>query len=208
MQTGYCQNRDFGIWYGFNAEHSISKKIEIDLAAVLRTFNNATRTDQAFFEGGITYKLNKHLSASGSYRFTEKIESNSRFYPRHKLFADIKATLPSGNFIFSSRFRFQYQNKTFIEKASDEIPDYHFRIKLKAVYIITQFPLNPYLYFESFSQLFANAHRFSDKNRFAAGVECKITQKQSVDAGYMLQRDFEPHISDMYIVSINYNIKF
>jgi hypothetical protein len=208
MQTGYCQDDDFGLWYGLNAEYQINKKIEIDLSAILRTYNKASKIDQAFLEGGISYKFNKYLSVGGSYRYSDKNEGSAGFYARHKLFADIKGTLPKGNFSLSLRLRYQYQKRTLIERLSDEIPDYHGRIKLKAAYNIPAFPLNPYLYVETFSRLFAESDHFIDKDRFAAGIECKITRKQSIEAEYIFQRDFEPHLSDINVVSINYNIKF
>ena len=69
--SAFPQKDDFGIWYNINAEHKISKKIELDLDACLRTFKDASRIEEAFLEAGIAYKLNKYFSAGASYRFTE-----------------------------------------------------------------------------------------------------------------------------------------
>jgi hypothetical protein len=202
------QDSGFGIWYGLNAEFAINKKIEIDLSGNLRTYNKGKNIDQTFLEGGLTYKFNKYLSTEVSYRFTEKVERDQNFYPRHKLFLTFKGTLPAGNFDFSSRVMLQYQNKTYIEKLSDEIPEYALRIKLKAIYRIPSFPVNPYLYYESFSGLNGSSTHIIDKERFSAGFELKITRMQSVDIEYILQRDFEPRIYNMNIISLNYNLKF
>ena len=89
----YSQEKDFGIWYGISAEHKISKKIEIDLSANIRTFENASKIDEAFLEGGLTYSLNKNLSLAGSYRLIKSLENNDLYYLRHKYFFDLKGVL-------------------------------------------------------------------------------------------------------------------
>lgn len=204
----YSQSDDFGIWYGFNAGYSLAKKLDINVSTVIRTFNNASKIEQAYLEGGVSYKFNKYFTTAVSYRIINNLEDDSEFHIRHKWFADIKGSFPLGNFSFSARFRFQVQTKTFFENAKDRIPDYHGRIKLKAVYKIPEFPVNPYLCIESFSPLFENSERLIDKNRFTSGFEYKITKKHLMEAEYIFQRDFLPHLADMHIISINYNIKF
>jgi hypothetical protein len=207
-EKGAAQNSDFGIWYGLNGEISVGKKLEIDLSGCFRTFEKAARLEETFIEGGVTYKFNKYLSAAGSYRFTEQAEDSYGFYPRHKIFAGLKATLPAGNFKLSARLMFQYMQKTFIKKQSDEGPDYHGRLKLKANYKIPAFPVNPYVYYELFSPMFDNSTMFIDKERFSAGIELKITRKQALELEYIYQRDFEPKLNNENIVSLNYNFKF
>jgi len=208
MKPAICQDSAFGIWYGLNAEYAFAKKFEADLSGSLRTYNQGKNIEQSFLEGGLTYKFNKYFSSSLSYRFTEKIERDDNFYPRHKLFVSAKGTLPAGNFSFSSRLMLQYQNKTYIEKLSDEIPQYALRVKLKAIYRIPSFPVNPYLYYESFSGLNGESTHVIDKERFSAGFELKITRVHSVDLEYILQRDFEPKVYNFNIISLNYNLKF
>jgi hypothetical protein len=207
-QLVYSQSDDFGIWYGFNVDHSLSKKLELNALANIRTFDNASKIEEAFLEGGVSYKFNKYLSTAGSYRITENLEDDSEYHIRHKWFADVKGTLPLENFSFSARFMFQVQTKTFYENEADKIPDYHGRIKLKALYKIPEFPVNPYLSIESFFVLFENSERLIDKNRFTLGFEYKIAKKHAVEAEYIFERDFLPHISDIHIVAISYNLKF
>jgi hypothetical protein len=207
-EIGFSQTKDFGIWYGLNGEFSVSKKLEIDVSGSLRTFEKAAKVEETFIEGGVSYKFNKYLSALVSYRFTEQVEDSYGFYPRHKLFAGIKATLPAGHFNFSSRLLMQYQQKTFIKKQSGDGPDYHGRLKLKANYKIPSFPVNPYLYYELFSPMFGNSSRFIDKERISAGFELRITNSQAVELEYVFQRDFVPKLADENIISLNYNFKF
>lgn len=208
LQAGYSQGDDFGIWYGINAELRLVKKLDVNVSTVVRTFDNASKIEQGYLEGGVSYKFNKYLSFAASYRIINTVENDSRYHLRQKWFTDIKGSYPVGKFSFSARFRFQVQTRTFIEKVADKIPDYHARIKFKAIYKIPDFPVNPYLCYESFSPLFSNSDRLIDKNRFTAGAEYKISKMHSIEAEYIYQRDYMPQLADMNIVSITYNIKF
>jgi len=203
-----AQKKDFGIWYEFSAEHKLTKKLQVDLSTNVRTFNKASKIDEAFLEGGLDYSFSKYLSVEGSYRLTKKVENNNKYYFQHKVFADIKGNLPLGNFRFIGRLRFQTRTKTYIQDEIDKYPDYTGQIKLKVIYKTPTFPVDPYIYVESFRPMFSEKSGTVGKNRFSAGMELKITKQHSVEIEYIFQRDFQPHISDINIISVNYNIKF
>lgn len=205
--SAIAQKKDFGIWYGVSAEEKLTDKIDIDLSTRIRTFGNASKIEEAFLEGGLAYSFNKHLAIAGSYRLTENIEDNNSYYFRHKWLLDFKGNLPVSDFSFSCRLRFQTRIKTFIKDENDKFPDYTGRIKLKALYKTPSFPVNPYVYAESFFPMFSDNTRTIEKNRFAAGIEFSISKRHSIEAEYIFQRDYLPHISDINIISINYNIK-
>jgi len=204
----FGQEKDFGIWYGISAEHKLSKKLKVDLSTDVRTFKNASKIDEAFIEGGLTYSLSKHLGITGSYRLTDRIENNNSYYYQHKFLFDIKGSADPGNFSISARFRFQARTKTYFKDITEDHPDYTGRFKLKAVYKTPSFPLNPYVYFESFCPMFSSNSGKIGKTRYSAGVDLSITKMHSVSVEYIFQRDYIPHLSDMNIVSLNYNIKF
>jgi hypothetical protein len=199
---------DFGIWYSVTAEKKLVKNLGLDLDANVRTINNASKIEEAFFDIGLSYNLNKYLSAAVSYRFTEFKEKDELFHPRHKWFADLKGKLPLGNFDFSARLRFQQRYKTYFRDQNDKESKEAGRIKLKILYNIPSFPVNPYLSSELFFPMFTQSERSVEKNRFMAGIEYKIAKKHSFDLEYMFQRDYFPHISDINIVSFCYNLKF
>jgi len=206
--AGFSQSKDFGIWYGISAEHKFSKKLELDLSANLRTFSNASKIDEAFLEGGLTYNLKKHLSVAGSYRLSKNVENNNSLYYQHKIFLDLKGSLPLGKINLSGRLRFQTRTKTYITSESDKFPDYTGRIKFKALFKTQTFPVDPYIYAETFCPMFSDKSGTIGKNRFSAGVEISILKKHSVDLEYIFQRDYQPHLSDINILSVNYDIKF
>ncbi|MBK8884290.1 MAG: DUF2490 domain-containing protein [Bacteroidales bacterium] len=204
----YSQESDFGAWYEVNAEKSFSKKFDISGAFMVRTFDNASKIDQLFFELGASYSLNKYLGFAASYRIGNYVEDDYLYHVRNKWFTDIKGTLPAGNFVFSARVRFQILARTYIEDPGDDKVEYDGRIRLKGVYKIPDFPVNPYLSFETFTPLFRNEGRFVDKSRTSVGLEFKLSKKHAIDAEYIYQRDNVPHLSIMHIISLGYTFKF
>lgn len=206
--SSYAQDTDFGIWYGVNLKHELIKNLDLEASGMLRTFQNASSTDQWFLEIGPEYKLNNYLSFAGSYRFTRKLEDDLLLHPQHKLFFDVKGTLGLSDLSFIARLRYQVRYRTYFENVDDKIPDQTLRVRLKGIYKIPSFPLNPYFYFESFIPLNKEPERFVGKNRIAVGAELKIFKGHSFEAEYIFERDWLPSISDIGIISLGYNLKF
>jgi hypothetical protein len=204
----YAQDNDFGLWYEVNAEKSVSKKFDISGTFMVRTFDNASTLDQAFLELGASYNLNKYVGFAVSYRIGNYLEDDDYYHIRHKWFADVKGSLPLNHFVLSARLRLQLMAKTYVEDESDDRAEYDGRFKLKGVYKIPDFPVNPYLSFETFSPLFRNEGRLIDKSRSTVGFEYKISKKHAVDAEYIYQRDEYPHLSILHIISLSYTFKF
>jgi hypothetical protein len=205
---GISQNDDFGVWYGISTSMSIKKKLDLEFQTQLRTFKNATKIDEGYLDGGIEYQWRKNVSFALNYRLSEVYEKDLDYHIRHKWFADIKAEHDIGNINLSGRFRLQRQDKTYFDSESDKIPDYHGRIRLKLEYKTPSFPLNPYIYVESFIRMFEYSDKRNDKNKYSAGITYKISKKQSIDAEYVFQRDYEPHLSDINLIAIEYKLKF
>ena len=204
----YSQDDDFGIWIGVDATHKLVKKLDAEISGCVRTFNNTSKIEQSFLEAGIQYDLNKYFSLSGSYRITSNLEDDSKYYFRHKIFLDAKASIPLGNFSFSGRARLQRTTKTYIEDEEDLIAGYFGRLKIKADYYIPSSPLKPYIYCEPFIPISPDSGHKISKNRLSAGFQLRITSKSSLDAGYIFQRDYQPKMADENILSIAYKLKF
>ena len=204
----YCQESDFGLWYGADAEYSLNKKIDFNLSAKIRTYKNGSELDQAYMEFGTSCNFNKYLSVAGSYRLINKREEKSEYHFRHDLFADIKGSYPLKNFSFSLRLRFQTEVRTYYENEEDKIPKYVGRVKLKCVYNIPKFPVNPYASIETFSPLFESSDVYFVKSRYTLGLEFKLNKKNSIETEYILQAIYYPDLVNVHIISLNYNFKF
>ncbi len=204
----YSQDTDFGLWYEVKAEKSLNKKFEITGSVMVRTFEDASIIEEAFTEIGASYRLNKYIGFALSYRIGNYLEDDDLYHIRHKWFGDIKGSLPAGQFVFSARLRLQMIARTYIEDEKDDRAEYDGRLRLKAVYKIPDFPVNPYLSFETFSPVFRNEGRLIDKSRSAVGLEFKITSKHYLETEYVYQRDTYPNLSILNIISLSYTFKF
>jgi len=206
--TAGAQEDDFGIWYSANAKVGVTQRLEAEICAELRTFRNAGTIEQGFVEAGIEYKLADFASVEGAYRITSALEDDSKYYFQHKFFLGLKGNLKTGRFTFQGRLRMQARVRTYLEEVEDQYPDYTGRLRFKATYRTQSFPLNPFIYTETFIPLNKEPERFVGKNRLAGGVEYKISGKHSVEAVYIYQRDYLPRIADEHILNIGYNFKF
>lgn len=207
-QISFAQDDDFGLWFQIDGEHKFGKKLELDLSTALRTYHNTSEVQEAFLEGGLTYKFNQYVSAAASYRFTEFREDDEAYYPRHKWFATVTGKLPLGDLDISARFKFQQRFKTYYEDENDKIPKEHGRIKLKALYNIPSFPVNPYIASELFFAMFDENVSGVDRCRYMAGMEYNLSKKHSLELEYMFERDYYPKMSDINVISLNYKFEF
>ncbi len=203
-----AQEDDFGIWYSADAKVGVTRRLDAEISAELRTFNNAGRIEQGFLEAGIEYRIADWASVEGAYRITNSLEDDASYYLQHKFFLGVKSSLKAGRFTFQGRFRMQARIRTYLEEVEDQYPDYAGRLRLKATFKTPSFPLNPFIYTETFIPLNKEPERFIGKNRLAAGVEYRISKKHSVEAAYIYQRDYLPEIADEHIFNIGYNFKF
>lgn len=199
---------DFGMWFATNIDYGLFKKVDFKFTGSIRTFNNTSQIEQSFFELGLQYKLSKNFSLSGSYRFTNSLEDNDRYYYRHKLMFDLNSSVQFNNLSVSARGRVQRMTRTYIENEDDLLAQYTARIKIKTAYRLPGIPIKPYVSFESFTDISPEFGPFIGKYRFSAGAEFKVTRVISIDAGYIIQRDYVPNINNEHIVSVDINFKF
>lgn len=203
-----AQENDFGIWANVDAEVGLSKKLDLQFSGSLRSYNKTSEIEQFFFEGGVQYKIWKFLSVATAYRFINRLEDNGFYYGRHKLFIDATGSFPARSFSFSGRIRLQRTVLTYIESEEDDIARYVLRFRAKASYRAPSSPFKPYLSFEPFIPVFVEADPLIGKYRISAGCELYLTNKSSIDIGYILERDFKPAVINLHILNLGYKIRF
>jgi len=205
LQTA-AQDNDYGIWYEAGAGYKLHKRLTAEMTGSLRTDENGSNVQSFWIETGMKYKFNKHITAGLYYRLIEKREDDDLFYFRHRVFGEIKGSIPINRFELSARYRFQRQVKTYIENAEDETPQYYNRLKLNLSYNIRGLPLEPYISGELFSQTFASNDILIEKERYAAGLNWKINKRNTVGIEYMYQerKVIKPHYFN--IIALNYSL--
>jgi hypothetical protein len=202
------QEQDFGIWYSINTVYPLSKKLDMTLKASLRTYQNAAVMDELYLEGGLSYEFNQYLSAAASARIAEAREDNGENHVRYKYFASVKGKLPVGRFAFSTRAMLMVINRTYVEDEDDDRTFSTLRLKLKLEYNIKDFPVDPYLGFESFTKIVVDSENIIDKARFFSGFEYEFSAKHSLELEYMLDRYLTPDLSYIHLISATYNYSF
>lgn len=203
-----AQDKDFGIWGELNIQHDIVKKLEAEYAFSLRSFDNAGKIEQTYAEAGVRYKLNKYFSIAGAYRISSTYEDDLKYHTRHKLFADLKGSLPAGDLDLSLRIRFQQTTRTYVNDPEDELSRQYLRLKLKAAYDIPGFKLNPFVSVEPFLPISTGRGMEISKHRTAVGFEVKVTKKGSIEAAWIRERDTRPDLLITNIAALTYSIKF
>lgn len=205
--TAHTQEKDFGIWYSLAVEKKVAKNLDFESDINLRTYHDAGEIEEGFIDVGLKYKINKTFSSAFTYRFTERMEKDDNFHPRHKWVVDFRAKKALGDLDVSGRLRFQQRFKTYFRDENDREPKEHLRFRIKAVYDIPKCPLNPYASSELFFPVFYHVKKTIDQQRYTAGFEYNVSKKQSLEIEYIFQRDLHPKPTDMNIISLNYNIK-
>ena len=206
ITPGLSQEKDFGIWYNFSLKREITDKLDFGGGAALRTYQFGSRIEQAFAQAGLDYKIFDFLSAAATYRLANfsEVESDSH-YLQHKLFLDLNGKFDVSVVDLEARMRFQTRIKT---SEYDQDNNSTGRIRLKATYKTPSFPVNPYVFMETFIPLFSEADRLIGKNWLSIGIEININKTHSVDVGYLLNRVYIPDLFDLHVIDLDYNIKF
>jgi hypothetical protein len=202
------QENDFGVWLDIKAKHKIMQNLDGELSGSIRTIENTSSVDQFFGEGGLKYKLNKFWSAGGSYRFISKLEDDSEFHVRHKVFIFAKASLYAGRFEFSERLMYQRTVKTYIENDNDLIPVNYARLKLETTYSGSSSPVKPFLSVEPFIPILQDKGFQFRKIRGSAGVALNLSARSRIEAGYIYEKYSKKGATDMHIISVEYNFRF
>jgi len=202
----FSQDKDFGVWYNISFNREIAKKLDFEGVAAIRTFQFGSKIEQSFAQAGLDYKIADFLTSAASYRLANfsEVESDGH-YLQHKFFLDLNGKYDVSVIEFEARMRLQTRIKTSEYDSDNNSTG---RIRLKATYKTPSFPVNPYIYMETFSPLFREAERLIGKQRLSLGMEININKKHSVDVGYLFDRDYIPDLVDFHIIDLDYNIKF
>jgi hypothetical protein len=204
----YSQDKDYGIWLGIDAQHALLKNLDAGIAGWIRTYDNSSRVDQLYIDGGLQYIFNRNICVAGSYKLASKSEDDARFYFRHRVNTDLRASLPYRDLSFSSRLRLQREVKTYIEDEEDHKVNYVARLKFKLDYDIPSRPVTPFLSYELFSPVFKDDGLVINKDRFSGGAEIKMSSRNRVELGYVFQRDYDPFRLNEHFISLSWKVKF
>jgi hypothetical protein len=200
-----AQVRDAGLWLDVSASKELTKRIDLSLSPEVRLNQNMSQWSRIFADVGVDYKLDKHFSLHATYRGGWG-NDGIHIDPRHRWQTGFSVRQKWEDFSVQWLSRAQY---TTVGPLGDSDADFvtlwrnRISVKytgLKKTDIATSF------------ELFNSMHRYQELSlqnwRWIAQISRKITKKQSVVLGYLIQRDMtkSPRLMD-YVVLLSYKVE-
>jgi hypothetical protein len=202
--VGLSQTRDAGLWMDISVSRELNKRLELAVSPEIRLNENCTQWSRLFADVGVDYKLDKHFSLHAAYRggwgndgvyIDPRQRWQTGFSLKHKI-KDVSVQWLS---------RAQY---TLVGPLSDSDADFvtlwrnRASVKytgLKKTDVSTSF------------EFFNSMHRYQQLElqnwRWIGQVSRKVSKKQSVVLGYLIQRDYTkvPNAMD-YVLLVSYKV--
>lgn len=206
----------FGARLSGEVDYKIMKGMHVYASEELRFFGGSDFIDRSYSELGFSYKINDHLKVAVSYTAIA-VNKKEVIMPdneeitlqwtewRHRVSADLTASVKVGQWRFSLRERIQgtYKMRELNNYQQPQM-GWVLRSRLKVAYKFRSVPFEPYAYFEprlllngakwseeSLGKNYENASFLGHKDvyfnryRCAAGLEWKLNKRNSLDF-YML----------------------
>jgi hypothetical protein len=205
--TLHAQVNDAGLWTNITIEKKIIKDLDVVLTEEVRMYENITEVGSFFTDIGVEYSIYKGLRAGLFYRYINKRQLDNSYSQNHRFYADVAYKQKIKRFDISYRVRYQVQYKGYNTSETGHVPEWYFRQKIHFGYN-TKSRFDPYMDAELWYFLNPEWSRF-DNIRISAGVVTRITKHQSLDIGYIINKEF--NVTDpitSYIILIGYKISF
>lgn len=202
----------FGTRVSAEGEYSIINGLDLSVSQELRFFGGARFFDRSYSQVGLSYRFCDYFKAGVSYTaiavnkdkdvLTESGEESVNWAEwRHRVSADLTASVKAGQWKFSLRERFQgtYRMSDLNNYQQPQM-GWVLRSRLKVAYEFRSVPLEPYAYFEP--RLALNGAKWSEEGigenyedaeflghkdvyvsryRGAAGLEWQLDKRSSID---------------------------
>jgi hypothetical protein len=202
-----AQVNDAGLWTNITIEKKIIKGLDVILTEEVRMNENITEAGSFFTDIGADYKVFKGFKVGLFYRYINKRQLDNSYVRNHRFYADAAYKQKIKRFEAGYRIRFQTQYKGFNTSETGRVPEWYFRQKVHLGYN-TKSRFDPYLDGELWYRLGPERSRF-DNLRISAGVVIKITKTQSIDIGYIINKEFNAAdpCTD-YVIFLGYKTSF
>ena len=190
-----------GLWLKVGAEKKITKKLEIEVNLQPR-FNDVKEKPSSWLgEVGLKYDIFKNLNFAVYYRHI-KNEKKDVYKPYHRFYGDLSYKIKKFKPI-NIEYRLRYQQQFADDDTGLTTDKNYWRNKLEMAYK-NKSKFEPYISADIF---YKEGYAF-DQIRYKAGVEFKITKKQSIDVSYLIDDALNSNDESKSRVSLAYKIKF
>ncbi|MEN9522367.1 MAG: hypothetical protein RL065_744 [Bacteroidota bacterium] len=203
---------DFGSWNSFSVEGKLNKKISVLFNEDIRIRENVSQLNLFYTEIGLQYKPVSFIKTSIAYRWINKyIYEDESFSFRNRLMWDItfKKSI-NKKLSFSYRHRLQAEKKDMFSSEKGYLTEWYSRSKATTKYQVMK-KVNANLSVEFRYQIHDQRNLESDKtwhrNRYQAGVDYAIDDKNEVGFYYLMQREYNVSVPEnFYVIGFQYSL--
>lgn len=202
-----AQVNDAGLWTNITLEKKVVKNLDVVFTEEFRFNENITELGSFFTDIGADYRIFKGFKAGLYFRYINKRRLDNSYSQAFRYYSDLSYKQKIKRFEAGYRIRFQVQYQDPGRSETGRVPEWYVRQKFSFSYN-TKSRFDPYISGEVWYLLNQPWQRF-DNIRISAGIVTRITKDQSVDIGYIYQKEFnvvDPETD--YIIFIGYKIGF
>jgi hypothetical protein len=205
--VSFAQVNDAGLWLNLSIEKKITQAWSLEYGHCTRFNENISEIGSVINEIGVNYRLSKKSQISFFYRSNFQRQLNNMYVPVSRFYLDLSHKIKPGAFVLTGRLRFQHQQKNSLFYDVDGSTANTVRPKISLKYPVAKF--TPYISGEVYVPIFYNEYKPIDKVRIEAGAEYEISKQQSINLGYLFQREFfENNPKTDYVIQLGYKFSF
>lgn len=201
----WSQSNDAGLWMDVGLSHELNNRIEISVSPEVRFDENISRWSRLFVDIGAEYKASKNISLQAAYRGgvgndgvqidgRQRIQYGISFKEKWndwtiQLFSRAQYSVTGGLGDSDADFTTIWRNRASMKYGG-----------LKKTDLSSSFEL--------FNSISAYQNLALTNWRWTAQVSRKITKKQAVSVGYLIQRDLTESPQEMdYVFLLSYKVE-
>jgi len=194
-----AQTKDAQLWTGIGISKKITKEITGSLEQQMRLDHNISFLKNIFTEVRLSYRFNKTFKYTASYRFINRGQIEGGFAGGNRFTGDLRIRWKKKPVVLTYRNRMQQEIRS-TEVGVRQI-NYN-RNKLDFALDLDK-KFAPFVSFEIYYHL--NKAEFN-KNRYTAGVEFNLKNRNELSIWYRLQQEYNQRNPAMdYIIGIGFS---
>lgn len=212
-----AQTSDFGVWTSLAAEKNFGK-FEVTAETELRTNNQCKQICRWSMGAEMSYRPVKPFTLGTGYQFMRFFDDRfNDFQPRHRVYLYLQGKYRAGDFTFTLRENLQRTTKDESDriKQNGEIntyrinPDVVWRNRLKVIYDIPKFPVNPAFSVESFYQLNNPDGNAFEQLRYIFSLKYSPFKHHAFEAYGLFDKEMNVNNPEqMFVAGIQYKFSF
>lgn len=198
------QTKDAGLWADLGMSKELTDRLEFSLSPEIRLDENLSRWSRCFADAGLEYKMNKRFSMGGTYRGGWSNDGVHVDYRQRVQYGwTWKEKLDDVIVQVQSRAQLSLAGRT--DADVDFVSVWRNRAGLKYTGLKKLDLASSFEMFNSISRF----NRFEARNwRWIISATRKLSKKQSIAVGYLIQRDLTESPQEIdYVILLSYKVE-